>query len=88
MILNYDAVRTSGPMDCGLCVLSGITGLDKQTIVDKYKGKWEGMSYCDMLTSCWMLFADGHITWIVDRLPQRQHFQSPEFEIFGNPSWQ
>jgi hypothetical protein len=88
MILNYNSQQQSGNSDCGLCVLSGITGIDKSEIANKYRGKWEGMSYDDLFATCWMLFADGHLTWIDYELPKEITYHNPAHHVFGKPSWE
>jgi hypothetical protein len=88
MITNYDSIKTSGPSDCGLCVLSGITGIEKQTLVDKYRCKWEGMDYDRLFAACWCLYADDHLTWIVNELPKEAKYNNPAHYVFGKPSWE
>lgn len=88
MILNYGSVRTSHPTDCGLCVLSGITGISKQDLVDKYKARWEGMAYSDMMEVCYRLFAFDYLSWIDNELPKETKYSKAEYYPFGKPSWE
>jgi hypothetical protein len=82
----HEGINAGG--DCGPCCLAGITGLSVREIYEKYLTRIDGTCYEDIITACWKLrFAD-KIQYHTTELPVNKKSHDPEYQIFGNPSWE